>query len=214
MSPLIRSSPVRSSALALAALALAAGATAGCGPNPYEARIEGVLLADADNVAAPGTGPLVKLTATGAEPELLAGAVRLAVERTVPWSRVAAALQRAAAAGATPTILVGNRDQVHGFVLSDDVTGPAIQVTSTPDGKFCVGPPTSELAKCVQSSDKRHVNRAFVREIIRDAVKAYDLTDVEVHVTPDLEWADVVRTIDGARTCCGKTVPRVKLADG
>ena len=100
----------------------------------------------------------------------------------------------------------------HGWTLTDEITGPAIQITSTPDGKFCVGPPTVELAKCVQSSDKLHINRAFVREIMRDAVAAYGLTEAEVHGVAALEWADVVKTVDGARTCCGKTVIKVKLA--
>ena len=63
----------------------------------------------------------------------------------------------------------------------------------------------------MQGADKKHVQRAFVRETIRDAVKAYGITDVDVMVTPDLQWADVVKTIDGARTCCGDTDVRVKL---
>ncbi len=184
------------------------------GDNPYEATIDGVLLADADRVLpAPATTlPLAKLTVDGPDPAPTATPGRLAIDRKVPWARVQAVLDRHAQAGAAPAILAGRRDTVHAWTLSDAITGPAIQVTATPDGKFCVGPPTSEFAKCVQSSDKKHVNRAFVREIVRDAVAAYDLTEVEVHVVPELEWADVVRTIDGARTCCGAKVINVNLA--
>lgn len=185
-----------------------AAVVAACGPNPYEARIEGVLLADADATAPAGDGPLVKVT-PGVEPELpAAGATktaRLAIARDVAWSRVQAVVNELRARGIEPTILVGNRSDVRGFVLSEPLDGPAIQLTSTPDGKFCVGPPTTNEAKCVQSSDRKHINRAFVRETIRDAVKAYGLTEVDVQVAPDLEWADVVRTIDGARTCCGSS---------
>ncbi len=202
-----------SPSVAIAAAALLGGC--GARSNPYEATIEGVLLADADQVIpapAAASAPLVKVTVAAPDPTPAAGPVRLAIERKVPWGRVHALLGRYAAAGGEPALLVGKRDVVHAWVLSDEITGPAIQVTSTPDGKFCVGPPTVELAKCVQSSDKLHINRAFVREILRDAVKEYELTEVEVHAVSGLEWADVVRTVDGVRTCCGKTVIKARLA--
>lgn len=189
-------------------------ALAACGPNPYQAKVEDILLADADDVVAvpEDSGPLVKLSLDYLEPELPDAAVfRLAIARDVGWERVQKTLEAAKARGARPIILVGRRNEVRGFVLSDEIGEHSIHLTSTPDGKFCVGPPTTFEAKCVQGADKKHVQRAFVRETIRDAVKAYGITDVDVMVTPDLEWADVVKTIDGARTCCGDTDVRVKL---
>ena len=59
-------------------------------------------------------------------------------------------------------------------------------------------------ATCVARSDKKHIDRAFVRELTRTAVKEYDLAQVRVVVDPALEWGDAVRAIDGARTCCGQ----------
>jgi len=189
-------------------------ALAACGPNPYQAKVEDILLADADDVVAvpKDSGPLVKLSLEYLEPEIPDAPVfRLAIARDVSWERVQKTLEAAKAKGARPIILVGRRSDVRGFVLSDEIGEHSIHLTSTPDGKFCVGPPTTFEAKCVQGADKKHVQRAFVRETIRDAVKAYGITEVDVMVTPDLEWADVVKTIDGARTCCGDTDVRVKL---
>jgi hypothetical protein len=187
---------------------------AACGPNPYQAKVEDILLADADEVLAvpKDSGPLVKLSLEYLDPEIPDVPVfRLAIARDVSWERVQKTLEAAKAKGAKPIILVGRRSDVRALVLTDEIGEHSIHLTSTPDGKFCVGPPTTFEAKCVQGADKKHVQRAFVRETIRDAVKAYGITEVDVMVTPDLEWADVVKTIDGARTCCGDTDVRVKL---
>jgi hypothetical protein len=193
---------------------LAVLVVAACGPNPYQAKVEDILLADADDVIAvpKDAGPLVKLSLEHLEPEIPDVPVfRLAIARDVGWERVQKTLEAAKAKGARPVILVGRRSDVRALVLTDEIGEHSIHLTSTPDGKFCVGPPTTFEAKCIQGADKKHVQRAFVRETIRDAVKAYGITDVDVMVTPDLEWADVVKTIDGARTCCGDTEIRVKL---
>jgi len=194
-------------------------ALAACsGKNPYEARIDEVLLADADKVVVPAKGELVKLTQDDLEPAIpdvpQGATIRIAADRAVQWHRVQALLAAVTAKGAVPVLLVGNRDDVHGFLLQDELKGPAIKLTPTPDGKFCVGPPDNLEARCVENRDRGHVNRAFVREEIRGAYEEWGLTDVDVLLTPDVQWADVVRTIDGARTCCGKTEIRVALHEG
>lgn len=188
---------------------------AACGKNPYEAVVDGVVLASADKVVMPAPGPNVKLTLDHLEPQIPDVPVaRLVIATDVSWGRVKTTLAAMQAKGVEPVILVGVDSDVRAFVLSDDFDGPSIHLTSTPDGKFCVGPPTTNEAKCVTSSDQKHINRAFVRETIRDAVKAYaPLRNVDAMVTDDLEWGDVVRTVDGARTCCGDTEVRVKLLE-
>jgi hypothetical protein len=187
---------------------------AACGQNPYEAKVDGVVLVEADRVVMPEKAPVVKLTLDELEPEVPPVAVvQLAIGLDVTWDRVKTTITAMRDQGVRPVLLVGVRQDVRAIVLSDELEGPSIHLTSTPDGKFCVGPPTSNEAKCVQSADRKHISRAFVRELIRDAVEAYDLHDVDVQVTGDLYWADVVRTVDGARTCCGKIAVRVKLAD-
>jgi hypothetical protein len=189
-------------------------AAAACGQNPYQATVDGVLLADADAVVPVEDGPLVKLTLADLEPAIPdAPVIRLAIARDVSWERVQKMLAAVKEKGVRPVLLVGRRSEIHAFVLSEEVSIDSIHLTSTPDGKFCVGPPGVNEAKCVQGADRKHVQRAFVRETVRDAVKAYGIDEVDVVVTPDLEWADVVRTIDGARTCCKDTPVKVKLID-
>lgn len=202
---------MRTTRLAVALLALAACKQR----NPYEAKIDEVLLADADKVIAATSGALVKLTQDDLEPaipDVPAGAtIRIAADRKVQFHRVQALIAAVEAKGAVPLLLVGTRDKVHAFQLEDELRGPAIQLTPTIEGKFCVGPPDNLEARCVVNRDRMHVNRAFVREEIRAAFEEWGLTDVDVLVPPELEWADVVRTIDGARTCCGGQEIRVAL---
>jgi hypothetical protein len=186
---------------------------AACGKNPYEARIEGVLLADADGVVAAEEAPLVKLTHEDPEPALPdAPAARLAVVWDMPWSEVVRTLDRFGDKQIRPILLVGKRQDVRAFVLSDELKGPPILVTAFADGKVCVGPPDSEEAICVTSTDHTHIGKAHVREYVREAAEAYGLNDVEVVIgDPQTDWIDVVRTIDGARTCCDERAMRVKL---
>lgn len=189
---------------------------AACGKNPYEAKVDGVTLADAEgSVTAPAdSGPVVKLTLDNLEPEIPDVEVaRLAIAVDVSWGRVKETIAAMRAKGVRPVLLAGRRDEVRAIVLSDALEGKSIHLTATPDGKFCVGPPTSNQAKCVQGSDRKHIQRGFLRELIRDAVKAYDLHDVDAMVNDEMWWADVVKTVDGARTCCGDVAVRVKLND-
>lgn len=199
-------------------VAAVAAMTACSGKNPYQAKIDEVLLADADKVISAGTGEIVKLTLADLEPALpdvpAGTTIRLAVDRSVQWHRVEATLAAIEAKGAKPLLLVGYRDEIHGFILQDELQGPAIQLTPTTEGKFCVGPPDNMEARCVTNRDRVHVNRAFVREEVRDANREWGLSDVDVLLPRDLEWADVVRTIDGARTCCGGKNIRVRLHEG
>ena len=55
------------------------------------------------------------------------------------------------------------------------------------------------------------IDRAHTRRLVREAVMEYKLFDINVQVAPKQKWADVVRILDGARTCCRGTTMRVKL---
>ena len=86
-----------------------------------------------------------------------------------------------------------------------------IRLFTTDRGKACVSPPGVAEAKCVQRGDKKHIDRAFVRELIREAIRGYGIADVVVELPPTIEWADAVRAVDGARTCCKNVQPRVSV---
>lgn len=151
---------------------------------------------------------LVTSTARAAAPRLA-----LAVARDVPWPQVQAALTAVQRAGQTPLLLCADYDQPRRLVLDDTLVGKPINLVVEPKGKFCVQTPELAQAFCVQGA-LGHIPVADVRMTVRDTVKAWSRTDVQVAIAPQTEWADVVRAIDGARTCCGKTAVRVALHPG
>jgi hypothetical protein len=137
--------------------------------------------------------------------------IRLAIHRDVSIGEVEELIERLEAAGKKPILLAANRRKLGAYKLRDELQGEAIRIFTNMEGKACVSPPGVAEAKCVQRSDRKHISRAFVRELTREATRAYGLADVTVESPPKLGWADVVRAIDGARTCCKETKPRVTL---
>ncbi|HTM23060.1 MAG TPA: hypothetical protein VL172_21215 [Kofleriaceae bacterium] len=197
---------MKTAAVALALL------VAACESRP-EAAVDGVQLAQARGVIDEPDGDLIKMTEDAPDPPLPAAGktVKLAVARRVPWNKLDAWLKRADAAGVKVGLLAGNRWHVRGFVLSDPLSGESIALTGTSDGKICAAPPGEPEAKCYQTIDKDHIDEASTRRLVREAVTEYQLQDVDLQMPPEAQWQDVVRAIDGARTCCGDTSVRVKL---
>ncbi len=143
-------------------------------------------------------------------------AVRLAIARDVSYGSAKALIERVEAAGKMPIILVGERFRLRAIHLNDKLSHPgnAIRLVATPNGQACVAPPDNPKSKCVQGVYSRHISTAFVREFVREAINGYGLDEVRVYARPSVEFADVIRAIDGARTCCdGKITPLVRLAD-
>lgn len=197
-------------------VALAVVLLAGCKGKGH-AEVDGILIPQADGVIdAPdgATMAVSKSTIDTARVPDGAEVVRLAVARDVPWDRVMALVGRVEAAGRTPVLLAGDDHKVKAFRLEDDKARGVervINVISYSDGKACVQPPGSIEAICVQSPDGRYIDRAFLREQVRKQVNTFDIQTVEVALASGLPWADVVRTIDGARTCCYETEVAVRL---
>ncbi len=177
-----------------------------------QAEVAGVWIAQAESIEAFPKGNAIPMlrgappTDLGTEPH-----VRLAIARDVRWSKVRDLRKELLAQGRSPYLIVANGRKTGAFNLFDELQGEPIHVFVSVGGKLCVAPPGSPEAKCVQRGDRSHVDRAFTRELVREAVKGYRLHDVLVDVPADLEWADVVRAVDGARTCCFETVVRVRL---
>jgi hypothetical protein len=141
-------------------------------------------------------------------PAALHGPVRVAIDRDVPYTYAVAMLQRIKVAGGDPVPLVAVREHVEGLVAPDAKTGEAINLWADRDGQTCIAPHDSPTATCIVPQALKHIDRAFVRDVMAKAVREYELTRVHVMVDPSLSWGDAVRAIDGARTCCG---PDVKL---
>jgi hypothetical protein len=168
-----------------------------------QAHVEGIWVAQAAGLIDAPKGDTLPIT-RGLKVETLPDTpnVRLAVARDVPWSEVRGLRQRILDAGKTPYWIVADDRNVGALELYEELEGEPINVFVSVGGKLCVAPPGSPEAKCVQRGDKLHVDRAFTRELVREAVGAYGLHDVLVDIPPDIEWGDVARAVDGARTCC------------
>jgi len=184
-----------------------------CGCESHlEAKVGGAVLPQASGVVPASAGPTLVIKPGQPAPALGPGPVRLAIDIAVPWRELTPLFAAADTAGAQPSLLVGQRHRIHGFVLSDAPTDePSLRLRATATGKFCLSPPGTREAYCVESGDRRHISAAYVREAVQKAVAAYGITAARVFPDDDARWADIVRTIDGARTCCGKRPFRVTV---
>ena len=204
-------------ALLIGLLAISAAAALGACKSKGHAEIDGILIPQADGTIDAPDGATMAVNASTIDTAKVpdgSPVVRLAIAREVPWDRVAALVERVKAAGRTPLLLAGDDHKVKGFRLEDEAARGverAITVIAYVDGQACVQPPGAIEAKCVKSPDGKYIDRAFLRELVREQVKVFDVKTVEVEVASGLPWADVVRTIDGARTCCYETEVAVRL---
>ncbi len=188
--------------------------TAACGNN-YVTEIDGAWIPACDQTIAPEAGPTVVLLPSTREEEVAlphAPVVRIAADGQVSWRRVKAVRDRLAAAGARPVLLVGGHGDIHALALEDKLAaGKHLRLTATNDGKFCLGHPDSDQLYCVKGSDAHNISSAFIREAMRKAIGEYKIYDVEVTVDPAMGWTNVVRALDGVRTCCYETAVRAAL---
>ncbi len=177
------------------------------------AKIGDILIPQADGVIEAPKGTTVEIGADGVLHGMPEGEIiRLAIHRDAYWIKIRGIMTQLEEAGKRTVLLVGRRHHVMAFALGDELhPGEAIRVSAMIDGKACVSPPGVAEAKCVQRSDKKHISRAYTRELVREAVRGYRLENVEIEVAETLSWADVVRVIDGARTCCKDHDIRVQL---
>jgi hypothetical protein len=170
---------------------------------PAEPRVGDARLIEADGVVEAPEGTTIEIGKTPI-PRSLSGPVRLAADLAIPYRDVVAAVQAVRAAGGKPYLLVKRRNKIYALPEPTPSSGDAIRLSARADGKACVSPPDNDEATCVSRKDQPRIDRAFVRQIIGQAVRDWGLKHVRVSIDPELPWADAVRAIDGARTCCGE----------
>ena len=164
-----------------------------------EARVDGALLPQANGVVPSGIGVTVAVLPGKVPAALPPGPIKLAIDHKVPWKDVRGLLDRTEQA----VFLVGQRNQVKGFQIEDHLDlGPALTVRALRGGKFCVSPPGTDQAYCLETGDRQHISALFARTVMKKAVETYDIHQARLKPDPDLAWADLVRAVDGARTCC------------
>ncbi|WP_428263096.1 hypothetical protein [Haliangium sp.] len=194
---------------AIAVTAAALGLAACQGPGPKKVGEATLALASQgdDLPAAAEQAPVVEILRGAPVSIPDAPVVKLAIDRQAHWGQVKASLEIMEARGQTPVLLVADRQRVRALRLSDDFDERGIEVTAYATGKLCVRHPKVVEGKCSQSPDPTYIDGAGVRELVREAVRGYEMNDIEIDLPADLEWDDVVRVVDGARTCCGEDVP-------
>jgi len=210
-----RLAPAAASVVALAgALALA-----GCSKNPLMATVGDVYLPDCDAVIPAAAGPTVSVGPQTHEESLQlpkAPVIRIAADRGVSWRRVQGLAERIEKQGSRPVFLVGrgHTSEIVAFEPTQALQpGKHLTLDVMMSGKFCISHPDAEERYCVQSGDRLHISRPFVEQAVAKAVKGYRIHDVEVKVDPHMNWAEMVRAVDGARTCCQGTEVRASLQD-
>lgn len=130
------------------------------------------------------------------------GPVRIVADRDATWSEVAAAMDAVHAAGGEPWLAMRYRTHVRALPpFAPRVDDPAIRIIAE-ETRACIWLPEADQGHCVSRGDKKHIDRAGLRETLRSIVKATGITRVRVSVWPTTSYADAIRAIDGARTCC------------
>jgi hypothetical protein len=200
----------------LGALCLAAACA------PPEPRVGKARLAEADGVIdAPASSVVVEVP--GELPASLGGVVRVAADRDAAWSDVVAVIEKIRAAGGQPVLLVARRGDVKALPPpAAPAEGGLRLVARKTDHQVCVTPDRVQLQldpsgakieerSCVARSDYKHIDRAHVRYLVRESIKDQPVKHVRATIDPALSWADAIRAIDGARTCCGDARIDVEL---
>jgi len=172
-------------------------------------RVGKLVLPLADAADAVPDGALVELPVSGTPlPAVPAGAkvVQIAADDHTPWSAVMSYALAVQAAGARPVLLVAYHNGRGVVPPTAEAIEDSILLEATTETKWCISPPHADERLCAERPDGQHVDRASVRGLVRDAVKGYALDHVHVRLDPALSWADAMRVIDGARTCCQQKI--------
>jgi hypothetical protein len=194
-------------------------ALAACGPNKHMAQIDGVTLPECDETVAAPDGPVFAFWAEAHEeqyPLPKAPVIRIAADRAVSWRRVKQVADRIRAQGSTPVFLcgVGMSDKIAAFdPVAKLQPGPHFGIRANLHGELYVDEPYGTYTTHVQSFDNEHIAKSFIREAMTPLVAKYNVHDVEVHVDPHLQWADMIRAVDGSRTCCPGVAMRASLIE-
>jgi hypothetical protein len=183
----------------------------GCGP--LETKVGKARLAEADGYVKAPDGPVVEVPGPAITGPFT-GAVRIAADREATYEDVRSAWTAVVAHGGQPSLLVANQDHLRALPPDDPVTpADAIKlVAHAGDVRACISPPDTPEATCIARKDHLHIDRAFVRSVVRQAVGAYHLHRVLVVMDPKLGWGDAVRAIDGARTCCEDDPKKIEVS--
>ena len=196
---------------------IAGFACAACTTHKHMAEIDGVTLPECDETVTAPDGPVFAFWAEAHEEEyrLPTGpVVRIAADRDVSWRRIKVVDDRLKQQGSKAVLLcgVGSTDQIAAFDPFEKLDGgPHFKVRAFKKGEMFIDEPYGTYTTHVQSFDNQHIAKSFIREAMTPLVAKYNVHDVEVTADPAMHWVDVVRAVDGARTCCTGVEMRASL---
>lgn len=199
----------RAAFVSIAVLALAA-----CKGGKHHAEVDGVLVPQARSGFDAPDGPTLHIPGDDLTRLPDASVIKIAAYRKTPWVEVRDLIKRIEAEGKTAVPLVGKRTSVRGFRLSDPVKGKTIAVTVRAEGTICVNAPGMDEGLCSVDpmEANKHVDLAATRWFVREAVTELEIYQADLVLQGDFIWDDVVRAIDGVRTCCDVIDTPVKVA--
>lgn len=125
-----------------------------------------------------------------------------AVDRRAPW-RVVKELYVTEKNRGGVIFLVNFNGQVRGLSLEEEIVQPALWLSAESNGAMCLSPPGTDDKGCLGAMDRR-VSRAGAVDIAKRSVEKYGVTSFEVTVHDGVNFGDVVRLLDSARSCCDK----------
>ena len=191
---------------------------AACGKNPLLARVDGQTLPECDQSVAAADGPNFSFGLRDREDQMQlpkGPVVRIAADRSVSWRRIKMVADRIRKQGSRPVYLcgVGVTDKVAAFEPTETLhPGKHLVFDAGNEGDFFVAKGDDKGTE-VHAMDHEHIAKSFIRETLGPLVSESGIHDVEVRADPHIEWADLVRAVDGSRTCCGETPMRASLIE-
>jgi hypothetical protein len=191
---------------------------AACGKNPLLAREGGQTLPECDQSVAAADGPTFAFGLRDREDQMAlpkGPVIRVAADRSVSWRRVKMVADRIKQQGSRPVFLcgVGVTDEVAAFEPTETLhPGEHLVFDAGAEGDFFVARGNDKGTE-VRAMDHEHIAKSFIRETMVPLVSESGIHDVEVRADPHMDWADLVRAVDGSRTCCGDTPMRASLIE-
>ena len=131
------------------------------------------------------------------------------------WRRVKAVADRLQAQGSRAVYLcgMGVTDKVAAFVPTEQLQpGEHLVFDAGHEGDFFIARGNDKGTE-VKAFDHEHIAKSFIRETMGPLVAESHIHDVEVRADPHMDWADLVRAVDGSRTCCDGVSMRASLIE-
>lgn len=193
------------------AVALLAVLWAACAPDVERIGSGKARLPQADRVVELPKGEVLELVPGQPPAPAGKGPVRIVADGDATWQEVAAAMDAVRAAGGEPWLAMRHRTEVKALPpFLPRVADPALRIIAE-ETRACIWIPDAMEGVCVSRGDKKHIDRTGMRQTLRQVIDETGISRVRMVVWPTTSYANAIRAIDGARTCCFETPVEISL---